>query len=527
MPFQWSRMRTYSGALVALGLLLGLPLAVPLAVPVARAAGDLLSRWRVRRMSDLTSQPSPSYRPLLDIVNSPSPSPDALNGILGDAFDPAEFDEVAVAGNGRILAYTALNLSGGRDVVLSHEGRAGSSDRFERISLADGGTDHPQIAFDKIGTRLVARGAEPGDAVANIYLRSTRRGPGGTDGTPGDVKDGMRNITALPRVATDPDPTDEEPPYSVEGTAWDPCIAALTRTVEIKGGYKLIGRDARVAFVCTADLDKGGRDVLSPRPGANEHGAAQLFLWSERADRFRQLTDNPGGGGTIDRPSMNGRATLIAFESDADLTPGAVDPLDSSHVGNPGGVRQIFVWRRGLGVQQITWSASDCFSPRTDRLGRAVWFSTRGDLIPGGNPEGNSEIFRWRRGGPVARRLQQLTSTEAGDSVFPRPSDRANQFVFYSNARPRTSSEKFGTAPADVLPKAYAWRRGRVDLVHGSLDIEGNPYFYGPPAPGTSLTKVHLGTNDPLPHPPAATPPGDTPTIPTTFFMVRATRFRR
>jgi hypothetical protein len=93
-------MRTYSGALLTLGLLLGLPFAVPL----AHAAGDLLANWRVRRMSDLTSQPSPAYRPLLSLINTPNPSPDALSAILDDDFDPAEFDEVAVAGNGRILA---------------------------------------------------------------------------------------------------------------------------------------------------------------------------------------------------------------------------------------------------------------------------------------------------------------------------------------------------------------------------------------------------------------------------------------
>jgi hypothetical protein len=328
-------------------------------------------------------------------------------------------------------------------------------------------------------------------------------------------------------VGTDPDTTDEVPPITVDGTAWDPCLAALTRTVEIKGGIKLVGRDARVAFVCTADLDKGGRNILSPADGANPDGAPQLFLWSERNDRFRQLTAVVEGGGTIDRPTMNGRATLIAFESTANLTPDAVDPFDDTHVGNPGGVRQIFLWRKGSGVQQITWSDSDCFSPRTDRLGRAVWFSSQADLIPGGNPEGNFEIFRWKRGGPLARRLRQLTATAAGNSVLPRPSDRSNQIVFYSTARPRSSTEPFGAAPADVLPKAYAWRRGRVDLVHGSIDLEGNPYFYGPPVCGITLTKVHLGTNDPLPHPPAVVPPGGTPSIPTTFFMVRGTRYPR
>ena len=90
-------------------------------------AGSLLPRYRLRRMSREASIPSPPYVPLLEhfgTVPPPTTVPD-IDEVLGDVFDPALFEEIAVAGDGRMLAYTALAPSAtglSRDIVVVPEG---------------------------------------------------------------------------------------------------------------------------------------------------------------------------------------------------------------------------------------------------------------------------------------------------------------------------------------------------------------------------------------------------------------------
>ena len=85
------------------------------------------------------------------------------------------------------------------------------------------------------------------------------------------------------------------------------------------------------------------------------------------------------------------RATL-SRDAELDDAAGAMqssDPRDPTNVGNPDGVRQIYLFRdsaRGGGLRQLTFGDSDCFSPRIAPNGSSVIFCSRGDLLPGGTP---------------------------------------------------------------------------------------------------------------------------------------------
>ena len=207
MPSHSSCLRRYRGALLVVAVFLG----APLVVTAAEAGQRLLDRWRVRRMSDLTSMPSPAYRPLLALATSPDVSLEDFEGLLGEHFDPGEFDEVDVAGNGRILAYTSLDTTARRDVVLSFEGRGGESDRFERLSVSDGDTEHPSIDLDRLGYRVAVRGTDATGLGSDIYLVSRRKF--------GDGEGATLNVTDLPRIGNDPDPDDDIDPVTVDGEA--------------------------------------------------------------------------------------------------------------------------------------------------------------------------------------------------------------------------------------------------------------------------------------------------------------------
>jgi hypothetical protein len=218
-------------------------------------------------------------------------------------------------------------------------------------------------------------------------------------------------------------------------------------------------------------------------------------------------------------------------------------------------VRQIYVWRLGSGIEQITWSAKDCFSPRIDVSGRFVLFSSRGDPITGANPEGNSEIFRWVAHGPRASRLRQMTSVAAGDNVLPRPTLSPDVFAFWSTARPPVAYPKpgeikpdpegdvpdFGEGLRQCGASALLYRRGRVLHVHGLLDAmnaglllklpstQQFPVVTGPPAPGFEGERIFFATNDIKLVPESERPAGTAPQVPSplTFFVAMATRAAR
>jgi hypothetical protein len=497
----------------------------------AETGQDLQKRYRLRRLSDATSMASPpaAFAPGGDECPLAPGVPEAI----GPNFDPANYDEISLAGDGKMVAYATatalLPAPGNKVIIVLREGNDTVT-----ISEGAGGNDQPSIELDRLGWRTAFRG--PGGAAnatstSDIYLYThTTRG----DGLP---------------------PSGEPPTYPVIQTrnltdmsngvgtfARDPSIAARTVVSDFKGsGNKFVERDARVAFISDGDFDKGGRVPNDPESGRNELAVEQLFVWREMGRRFNQITRNTDPEATMARPSMSTDARSIAFECTGDLLPEASNPRDPAQTGNPNAVRQIYLWRdsaKGGRLRQLTFGDRDCFSPRIAHNGSEVLFCSQADLLPGGNPEGNYEIFSWRRGAPTSRRLAQRTQTIQGDSVLPRQLRSARRFVFFSTAKPPGGGAEFGLGLRQCGPTALLWSRGRVKLVAGLLDAEqprddngdidpARVIAVGPPAARFS-SKVHFVTNDPKLDPPAS----DGNATPGTanlaqFHLGRAIRFRR
>jgi hypothetical protein len=204
---------------------------------------------------------------------------------------------------------------------------------------------------------------------------------------------------------------------------------------------------------------------------------------------------------------------VMFFESTGDLAPETPHPFGGP-TGNPAHVRQIFRWRAGRGIDQITFAQDgDSFAPRVDATGRFVLFCSRGDQLAGANPQHRLQIFSWSATGPASRRLRQLTQHTVGDSALPRPTARRDTFVFWSTANApdkgvRVDAKDFGIVgegvKAKFTPAALLWERGRVSLVHGYSDGENltrfgsnlNPVITGPPVVSNSVQRVFFATND-------------------------------
>jgi hypothetical protein len=486
-----------AAALAALGLPIG-------------DAGALGSR-AYRRVGKVGDSKATQY-PLGPFPVTPPSDITQVAPVLDETFDPAEWDELSVAGDGRLVAFATttsdLGLPGQpKRVVVQTVGGASQT-----LTVSGSLSDQPSIQFDEFGWRCAFRSTATGaNGASLIQLHDFRRAP--------------------------EDPVQETNPIPGVTAAREPALAARSRVRDVGSGIKVHESDARVAFVSTGDLSSGGG--LS-----NPDRLDQLFLWEEQGDRIRQITDNKRTGPkVVDRPTIAKTGDVIFFESTADLTPEAADPLETSRVGNAGGTRQIFRWRRGGVVEQITWFDEDCFCPRTDLNGRFVLFCSRGEPLDGANSDGGFEIFSWSAG-----TLTQMTQSAVGHNVFPRPTSRMDQFAFYSSCPPPADGGSVGvrsfgaTGVAEIGPKPYAYRRGRIDFVHGLSDFSENlvriagktvaggerttlqklPVFTGPPAPGLSIAKMFFAENQ-LPRRPRGVPKIDQDALPTAVIL-RASR---
>ena len=160
----------------------------------------------------------------------------------------------------------------------------------------------------------------------------------------------------------------------------------LTQITNTTGGASLnlfpsINADGtRIAFQSNRDLRPGS-------PG-NADGNVEIFLFDTTTSTFTQITNTTGcGNGT---PSINAAGTRIAFESDCNLTPGSP--------GNADGNTEIFLFDTTTGTfTQITNTPFTRFnfSPAISGAGTRIAFDSNADHTPGspGNADGNSEIF--------------------------------------------------------------------------------------------------------------------------------------
>ncbi|HTQ57522.1 MAG TPA: hypothetical protein VMI94_23795 [Bryobacteraceae bacterium] len=158
--------------------------------------------------------------------------------------------------------------------------------------------------------------------------------------------------------------------------------------------------------------------------------AAQTFAASRPQMTVIQLTSNPNCNGSGQYyPSISGNGQKIAFTSWCDLLPG----------GNPDLNAELYIMNSdGTGLTQLTFSTGPgADEPAISYNGQKVVFCSNSDLVPGQNADGNSEIFIINADGSG---LRQLTFSTGGDpqnfggNTHPRL-DPSGQHIAFSSDR--------------------------------------------------------------------------------------------
>lgn len=164
-------------------------------------------------------------------------------------------------------------------------------------------------------------------------------------------------------------------------------------------------------------IDAGGKKIAFSSfcdlvPGGNSDGNSELFVMNSDGTGLTQLTFTTGGLG-VNEPAIAPNGQKVVFAADQDLVPG----------GNPDLNSEIFVVNvDGSGVAQVTHSTGGDVNnfggnthPRLDAAGRRITFSSDLDLVPGGNSDANHELFLVNIDGSG---LRQLTHTTGGYGIF-------------------------------------------------------------------------------------------------------------
>jgi len=194
--------------------------------------------------------------------------------------------------------------------------------------------------------------------------------------------------------------------FAVAASAVQPqmTITQLGSSACTAGSYypSVDGAAKRVAFTSFCDLV----------PGGNTDGNSELFVMSVSGSGLTQLTSSVGGIGVIN-PQISWSGQKIVFASDRDLISG----------GNADGNFEIFTINvDGTSLAQLTnttggrfvygfqGNTEPCFDPKALK----IVFSSDRDLIPGGNSDGNNDLFIMNVNGSG---LAQLTATTGGWGV--------------------------------------------------------------------------------------------------------------
>jgi Tol biopolymer transport system component len=199
-------------------------------------------------------------------------------------------------------------------------------------------------------------------------------------------------------------------------------VHQVTQTVSNPGffGAQNVGLNANgtvVVFSSDGDLV----------PGGNTDGNFEIFTINVDGTGITQLTHSTGGDpanfGGSSHPSFSPFGSQILFASDRDLIPG----------GNADDNQELFLMNAdGSGLVQITHTVGG-FGNWDGSLasGGRVLFTSDIELVPGGNPDGNSELYTINVDGTG---LQQITHTTGGDNVAPRWTANGMTLTFRSDA---------------------------------------------------------------------------------------------
>jgi len=144
-------------------------------------------------------------------------------------------------------------------------------------------------------------------------------------------------------------------------------------------------------------------------PGHNVDGNGELFIMNVDGSNLTQLTSSTGGIGVF-HSKIDLMGQRIVFASDRDLVPG----------GNGDGNAEIFIINvNGTGLAQLTHTTGGnqvCgvpgnSHPQFDPKAHKIIFDSDRDLVSGGNTDGNDEVFTMN---PNGTGVTQITHTTGG-----------------------------------------------------------------------------------------------------------------
>jgi len=254
-----------------------------------------------------------------------------------------------------------------------------------------------------------------------------------------------------------------------EQTALDQTITQITFTEAptVNKLATLSGSGRFLAFV--SDGDPIGQNV-----DENE----EIFLYDIKSllkngtpPTITQVTDTDGVASS--NPSLRSlKGDLVLFDSIGNLAPshcvGDVGPLPTcesdldcpgSSCGNVDGSREVFQWSRrrpdfGILLRQITTATAGMseIGHSVDFDGRVTAFASTSDLF-GGNPGGNSEIYRVAKNGTL---FAQITDVPAGQGESKDPSQARKRRVAFTSSADLDPNHPVGNA--DGNDEIFLWR---------------------------------------------------------------------
>ncbi len=218
--------------------------------------------------------------------------------------------------------------------------------------------------------------------------------------------------------------------------------------------------------------------------GTNADGNFEIFRHDVDASTTTQITDTTSGDS--EKPSINKKATWIAFISDADLTGSNAD-----------GSQELFLYDvAGDAFTQVTSAGTGDSSDNPVILpnGRYVYFDSDADLA-GTNTDGNREIFRYA---VAAASTQQLTSTTSGDSSRPSPSKSGKFVAFESDSDQLSGANSDGEKEIYRLKISNASLRRITDYAFASTSgcISGNGRYVAFGSSGDPLGSNSDGSSE-------------------------------
>ena len=207
--------------------------------------------------------------------------------------------------------------------------------------------------------------------------------------------------------------------------------------------------------------------------GSNADGNSEIFFLGKKG--FVQITDTVAPA--VQRPpAVNNNGARIAFVSNADLVPG----------GNADGNDEVFLFDRKKGFQQVTTTTSTCFSsqPAINQGGTRIAFASTCDLVPPSNMDGNQEIFLF----DAKNGLAQVTTTTGCGSFFPATDAAGKRIAFMS------SCDLVTGANSDLNVEAFLSdpKKGFFQLSH---TVEGQGEVAGAPSLSNNGKRIAYEVN--------------------------------